>query len=197
MNVVPFGDAAWRVELPEGVDRAALLRRLLALPGVTDALVTDRHALVCFTPAQPPAGLERCFDSVGSADAAAPRLHVVRVRYDGPDLAEVAASLGLTTDAVAALHASVAYEVQLVGFVPGFAYLGPLPAPLASVPRRPTPRPRVPAGSVAIAAGRTAVYPFASPGGWQLLGRALDFAPFDPAAGPRLALGDRVRFEPA
>jgi len=197
MKAVPFGDAAWRVDLPEGVDRASLLRRLLAHPGVTDALVTDRHALVCSAPGRPPTGLARCFESDGHHDQTTSTLHVVRVRYDGPDLAEVASSLGLTIDQVIDLHAGRPYEVQLVGFLPGFAYLGPLPAPLSSVPRRAAPRPRVPAGSVALAAGRTGIYPFASPGGWQLVGHAVDFKPFDPASGPRLALGDRVQFEPA
>ncbi|MFO0628548.1 MAG: carboxyltransferase domain-containing protein [Polyangiales bacterium] len=87
-------------------------------------------------------------------------------------------------------------EVLRMGFLPGFAYLGPLPASL-TVPRRSTPRAKVPAGSVALAGSRTGVYPFASPGGWNLLGRTLDLPLFDPAHGPRWRVGDRVRFEPA
>src|SRR5262249_15474442 len=101
----------------------------------------------------------------------------------------------LARDDVERVHSATVYAVRLVGFVPGFAYLGPVDPRLA-LPRRPTPRPRIDAGSIALAAGYTAVYPFASPGGWNLVGRAVDFAPCDVDRGARLALGDRVRFEP-
>ena len=85
--------------------------------------------------------------------------------------------------------------VELIGFLPGFAYLGPLD-PRLTIGRRETPRPRVPAGSVAIAGGYTGVYPAASPGGWHLLGRALDVSLFDPLRDPPALLrpGDHVRF---
>lgn len=197
MRVVPFGDAAVRCELPPGADRRAVLDALRALPRVVDALVTDRHALVRYTPGPPPEGLERAVLDARPGEGPTPRLHLVRTRYDGPDLACVAALTGLTGDELVALHAGVAYEVQLVGFLPGFAYLGPLAPPLAGVPRRASPRPRVAPLAVGIAAGRTGIYPFASPGGWQLIGTALDVAPFDAARGALFQLGDRVRFEPA
>src|SRR6202012_4631193 len=88
--------------------------------------------------------------------------------------------------------------VGLVGFLPGFASLATLGGPGLTVPRRAAPRPRVPAGSLAVAAGFSALYPFASPGGWNLIGRALDAVPFDPAREPAMlfAPGDRVRFVP-
>lgn len=87
----------------------------------------------------------------------------------GPDFTEVAALHGMTAGHAMELHASVEYLVYFLGFVPGFAYLGELPEALAT-PRLATPRRRVPAGSVGIAGNQTGVYPFATPGGWRLLG---------------------------
>ena len=122
--------------------------------------------------------------------------HEVPVTYDGPDLDEVAERTGLRADDVIALHADATYTVYLLGFVPGFAYLGDLDARLA-LPRRASPRVRVPAGAVAIAGRQTAVYPLATPGGWHLVGRTgitlLDVARTPPAT---FAPGDRVRFVP-
>jgi UPF0271 protein len=82
----------------------------------------------------------------------------------------------------------------MIGFLPGFAYLTATDPPLP-LPRRAVPRARVEPLSIGIAAGYTAVYPFASPGGWNLIARSLDFAPFDRELGARIALGDHVRFE--
>lgn len=194
MNVLPMGDAAWRIELPEGADHRAVLERLRSLAGVTDVVVADRHALVRFLPGRPPEIPPDTFRGI-SADGLPRPLHRVPVRYDGPDLAEVAETRQVSVEEVIRRHAGREYTVQLVGFLPGFAYLGPLD-PLIDVPRRPTPRPRVPAGAVSIAAGRTGVYPFASPGGWHILGAAVDFQAFDPGRGCVFQLGDRVRFEP-
>lgn len=197
MRLQPMGDAAWRLDLPDAIDRAQALAMLRSLPRVLDAVVTDHHALVRFEPSQPPEDPRPSLERIGPAAGIETPLHVIAVRYDGPDLDDVAALCGLSRDEVIARHAERDYTVELVGFLPGFAYLGPLDEVLAKVPRRPAPRPRVPAMSVAIASGRTAVYPFASPGGWQLLGTAIDFIPFDPSRGATLALGDRVRFQPA
>lgn len=188
----PMGEGAWRIPLPEGSDLVATLDALRATPGVTDAVVTETHALVCFDPRSPPARLP-ALDAV-RRDPREVVTHVVGVCYDGPDLVDVAARTGLTTDAVIALHTKGAYEVLHLGFLPGFAYLGPLD-PILVLPRRAEPRARVAALSVAIAGARTGVYPFASPGGWHLLGRAVDFVPFDPERGARWRAGDRVRFE--
>jgi KipI family sensor histidine kinase inhibitor len=123
----------------------------------------------------------------------------VPVRYgglDGPDLDSVAAATGLSTAEVVALHASCTYRVFMIGFSPGFAYLGMLPPELA-LPRRATPRTSVPAGSVAIAGRQTAVYPAATPGGWHLIGRT-GLALWDPARTPPALLepGRAVRFVP-
>lgn len=116
--------------------------------------------------------------------------------YAGEDLGFVAQACGLTKTQVIELHSAVEYRVGVIGFAPGFAYLGELDARLA-LPRRSTPRTRVPAGSLAIAERQTAIYPQASPGGWHLLGRC-PWPLFDLRASPpcRLAVGDRVRFVP-
>jgi inhibitor of KinA len=115
---------------------------------------------------------------------------------DGIDLPEVAERHGLRERDVVELHASVTYSVYFLGFAPGFAYLGTVPAAIAT-PRRDTPRTRVPAGSVGIAGAQTGVYPFAMPGGWQLIGRT-DARLWDPGRPDPalLAPGSRVRFVP-
>lgn len=127
-----------------------------------------------------------------AAPAARPVVEVPTV-YDGPDLEEVARAWGMTTAEVVATHTGLEHEVAFCGFSPGFAYCAGLPENLA-VPRRHDPRPRVPAGSVAVADRWTGLYPTDSPGGWQLLGRT-DLVLWDPDRDPpaTLAPGTRVR----
>jgi KipI family sensor histidine kinase inhibitor len=124
-----------------------------------------------------------------------PHTHTIPVRYDGPDLASVAASLAVPIGELVARHASTEWAVAAIGFSPGFGYLTS-PDPLfAEVPRRPDPRPRVPAGSVALAAGMCAVYPSATPGGWHLIGGTRESLFEVHAERPaRLRVGDRVCF---
>jgi inhibitor of KinA len=132
-----------------------------------------------------------------------PRLLEIPVCYGedlGPDLQDVAAMHGITSEQVIQLHTSRTYLVYFLGFVPGFAYLGELPEPLVT-PRHATPRRKVPAGSVGIAGNQTGVYPCETPGGWRLLGRT-PLAMFRPERnGPGqnelslLSIGDRVRFK--
>ena len=114
----------------------------------------------------------------------------------GPDLNDVAALLGMTPAQVIELHASITYLVYFLGFVPGFAYLGELPEALAT-PRLDSPRLTTPPGSVAIAGNQTGVYPFATPGGWRIIGRT-PIAMFRPdrKAMSFLSISDRVRFVP-
>ncbi|HJP59557.1 MAG TPA: 5-oxoprolinase subunit PxpB [Gemmatimonadaceae bacterium] len=121
--------------------------------------------------------------------------HTIPVRYDGMDLNAVATSCGVTAEEVIHLHTARTYTVDLLGFVPGFAYLSELD-PRLQIDRRPQPRPRVAAGSVAIAATQTAVYPLDTPGGWHIIGSTdtiLFEATRDPPA--MLKAGDTVRFE--
>ncbi len=120
---------------------------------------------------------------------------VLPVRYDGADLAEVAALWGVAEEEVARVHSGIEFRVAFCGFAPGFGYLTGLPERL-HVPRRATPRTAVPAGSVGLAGPYTGVYPRSSPGGWQLIGRT-DAVLWDPAREPAalLAPGTRVRFE--
>ena len=114
----------------------------------------------------------------------------------GPDLEEVAASHRLTTEQVVRLHSSQVYHAYFLGFAPGFAYLGDLPEELSTT-RLESPRKRVPAGTVAIAGRQTAVYPFATPGGWRFLGRTpLTMFRAGRKPGPLISIGDQVRFWP-
>jgi UPF0271 protein len=191
----PFGDAALRARLPEGAPSRAVFEALRALPGVVDAVVTERHALVSFDPAAPPGGVGEAIERAlsAAASAAAPRSHSIAVRYDGPDVDDVARTARMPRDEVIARHTQAVYVVAAIGFVPGFAYLRGIDLRLV-LPRRATPRPRVPAGAVAIAGPYTGVYPFSSPGGWHLLGTATGAPLFDPRSGAALALGDRVAF---
>jgi KipI family sensor histidine kinase inhibitor len=122
------------------------------------------------------------------------RLHRIPVVYDGPDLAEAAERLHLPLTTVIELHSRPIYRVFLVGFVPGWAYLGPLPDELV-LPRRENPRTVVPAGSVAIAGRQSGIYPLPTPGGWHLIGRT-SVKLFLPDSDPPCLFraGDRVKF---
>ena len=198
--MVPFGEGALRFTLEEGTDRRALLASLRGVRGITDVVLAEDTGVVLFAADEARAPVSAAVSALLSATPATaaelPRdRHVVRVVYDGEDLAEIAARLGVDTDDVVALHSGREYEVAMLGFLPGFAYLRGLD-PRLVLPRRARPRTRVPAGSVAIAAEYTGIYPFASPGGWSLLGRIVGRRMFG-AGGAALALGDRVRFEPA
>lgn len=187
-------------EVPEEASNRrlqALARALLArphpaltdvIPGYTtlyleyDARRTSERALRAWLRAQPP-----------TPPSPGRRLEV-SVVYDGPDLETVAAQTGLTTAEVRARHSARDYHVYAVGFSPGLAFMGDLD-PALQLPRRTAPRPRVAAGSLAIAQGQTTVYPVASPGGWHLLGRSVTPVYTPTAARPLLfEAGDRVRF---
>ena len=211
----PLGEAAWTVVLGDRVDRElnarvrALAARIEAarLPGVIEVVPAYAALTVFFDRAAADGGalraaLETLAAEPPNADGRAPvpespgRLIEIPVRYDGPDLDEVAQRTDLTRDQVVRRHAGREYLVYFLGFAPGFAYLGDLD-PCLVLPRRETPRTRVPPGSVAIAGAQTAVYPLTTPGGWHLIGRT-ERVMFDPIRKPPvlLAPGDRVRFEP-
>ncbi len=209
LRVLPVGDAAALVELGHAIDPAtnartrALDAALLARPfdGLRESVPAYASVLVCYDPARTSftevvsAVRERA--SAAEARVGAPSRHVFATAYGGaagPDLAEVARRAGLSEADVVRRHTEGEYTAFFVGFLPGFAYLGPLPAAL-DTPRRATPRPRVPAGAVAIAGRQTGVYPFASPGGWNLVGRTAARL-FSPGEDPPALVrpGDHVRF---
>jgi KipI family sensor histidine kinase inhibitor len=209
-RVEPLGDSALLVVLGEGAD-AWLMARVVGLaerigrahlPGVRDVVPAYGSVAVFFDAvSQDGEALAEQLALAAQAPetrAQAPQraMHVLPVRYDGPDLADVAERTGLSSAEVIRRHSQPAYDVHFLGFAPGFAYLGPLDAALV-LPRRGEPRRRVPAGSVAIAGVQTGVYPLETPGGWHLIGRT-GAVLFDPARDPPnlLAPGDRVRFSP-
>lgn len=191
----PYGPAAWLVEhVDDPAAWAAGLRRLQD-PGVDDVVPAEETVLVLCDRSQWTAVGERLRHvvPVAAPDGAAPPV-VVDVAYDGDDLEEVAATIGVTVDEVIERHTAARYTVAFCGFSPGFAYLRGLD-PMLHLPRRDSPRRRVPAGAVAIAAGYSAVYPSPSPGGWHLLGRT-DARLWDPGAAEPAVLrpGRIVRF---
>jgi len=188
-----LGERAWRIDRPAGVAARVLLERVRAWDGVVDAVVTENHLAAYFSSdrAIDEAAIRALGEPAPKASRA-PREHALPVVYDGPDLEEVARTIGATPRELVDLHARGTYEVAMVGFQPGFAYLSGLDARLV-LPRRSSPRTRVPAGSVAIGGPYTGVYPFTSPGGWNLIGRTIARV-FDAERGALFALGDRVRF---
>jgi len=211
-RIVPAGDSAVIVEFEERVDpsvnaRAIALADSIAarrLEGVRDVVPTYRSVTVYFDPLRVDYGtllahLESESDRAGVAGARSAARVQIPVCYggeDGPDLPEVAAFARISEDEVVRLHTSVTYRVFMLGFVAGFAYLGPVDARIA-MPRHATPRVRVPRGSVGIAGEQTGVYPADTPGGWRLIGRTPVLA-FDPdRAEPFLMkAGDSVQFHP-
>jgi KipI family sensor histidine kinase inhibitor len=207
-----FGEAALLVELAEQPDLAvnrrvhALARSLAAapppglrtlIPGYVSLLV-ELDPLRA-DPADVEALLRERLRGLAAASSRAGRRRKLPTVYggaSGPDLDEVAARLGLRPDEVIARHTAAEQTVYMLGFAPGFPYLGDLPPELA-LPRREQPRERVPVGSVAIAGRQTGVYSRETPGGWHLLGRT-PVALFDEERDPPAYLGpgDRVRFVP-
>jgi KipI family sensor histidine kinase inhibitor len=173
------------------------------LPGLSECVPALSSLTVIYDPLQLPRDrLAREIENLlATSEPAAVhgRTFNIPVLYGGeggPDLGHVAEIAGMAPREAVRLHASPLYHVYMLGFLPGFAYLGNIPEPLR-LPRRSTPRARVPAGSVAIAADMTAIYPLESPGGWHLIGRTpvplWDMARREE---PLLKPGDSVRFLP-
>jgi len=181
----------------------AELEGLAALEGVAEVVGGLATVMVAFDPGAGDVDdrrpvLAHLMEQVSAqpdAEDAPAGLLEISCTFDGPDLAEVASLVGSTPEGVVEMLTGAPLTVAVVGFSPGFAYLAGLPAALCQVPRRSRPRPSVPAGSVALAGGHAAVYPSASPGGWQLVGHTdeLLFTPWVPPYA-RLAPGHRVRF---
>lgn len=201
MRVLPVGEDALLVEVSSGDEAQALHAELLrrrAEGSLPAGEIVPAARTVLLDGLSEPARLaaELTALAVPSAPRAVAETVEIPVRYDGPDLADVAAHWGVAEREVARVHAGVEFRVAFCGFAPGFGYLTGLPARY-DVPRRPTPRTSVPAGSVALAGPYTGVYPRSSPGGWQLIGTT-DLVLWDHARVPAALLspGTRVRFVP-
>jgi inhibitor of KinA len=199
-----MGDTALLAELSTRLDTAvntraiALATALKRRRDVRQAIAGYASVTVQFDPEQ--ATHESLAAAIKRLAAKRPpmdepgRLHRIPVTYDGPDIAEVGERLQLARDKIIEIHTRPIYRVFLVGFVPGWAYLGPLPEELA-LPRREVPRTQVPAGAVAIAGRQTGIYPLPTPGGWHLVGRT-NVRLFLPDSDPPCLFraGDRVKF---
>lgn len=205
----PAGDSALVAEFGERIDESlndrvhAMARWVLdqRIPGVREVLPTFRSLMVFYDPRRISYGrlvkkLARCPLERGAA--ADRKREIIRVPccYDGPDLAEMEQLTGLSREEIIAIHAGTDYKIYMMGFLPGFVYLGGLDSRIC-VPRLDTPRTRIEAGSVGIGGSQTGVYPVASPGGWRILGHTpLRF--YDPSREePMLCrAGQYIRFEP-
>ncbi|MFI6684321.1 5-oxoprolinase subunit PxpB [Streptomyces sp. NPDC050485] len=200
LRTLPVGDNALLVELDSGEAaealHAELLRRRAAgtLPPVREIVPAARTVLLDGVPDPQSLAALLTTWAIPPLEAGAHETVEIAVRYDGPDLAEVAALWQVSREEAVRIHSSAEFRVAFCGFAPGFGYLTGLPERYA-VPRRATPRTSVPAGSVALAGPYTGVYPRSSPGGWQLIG-STDAALWDPHREPAALLspGTRVRF---
>ena len=216
LRVEPLGDRALLVVFGEGIDASVNDRvhglvsilRESGLPGVLDLVPAYATLTVHYDPsswARPGtlpheairSEILRLWKEARAASLRPSRPVEIPVCYGGefgPDLEEVARHCGLSATSVIARHSRPEYRVFMLGFAPGFAYLGGLD-PSIAVPRRETPRLKVPAGSVGIAGTQTGIYPSDSPGGWQIIGRT-PLKMFDPSLEEpcRLGPGDRLRF---
>ncbi|MFC7307596.1 5-oxoprolinase subunit PxpB [Streptomyces monticola] len=201
-RIRPVGEHALLVELDSGADaealHAALIERRAAgtLPPVREIVPAARTVLLDGVEDPRALAAQLVTWDIPAAPPRAQEVVELPVRYDGPDLAEVAALWGVAADEVVRIHSTTEFRVAFCGFAPGFGYLTGLPERY-TVPRRATPRTSVPAGAVGLAGPYTGVYPRPSPGGWQLIGTT-DAPLWDHARVPAALLspGTRVHFVP-
>ncbi len=205
------GDCAVSVvfgnEISESVnDRVAGLRRIVeseGLSGITGCIPTYRALLIRYDPAllryaDLKAYIEACSENLNVSGASEAVVYVVPVFYGeafGPDLGNVMAENGLSEDEVIEIHTSADYRIYMLGFTPGFPYLGGMDERIAT-PRLKQPRTKISAGSVGIAGSQTGIYPIDSPGGWQIIGRT-PLKLFDVGGNPPCLLeaGNYIRFK--
>jgi KipI family sensor histidine kinase inhibitor len=196
----PVGERGLLVEVEEleTVHRVHAALRALDRPGVVELVPGYRTLLLVAEQGRAEVLDELAADlpelELPDADEVAGEPVEIPVRYDGEDLPEVARLTGLDAEEVVRRHTAPEYTVAFLGFSPGFPYLVGLD-PALEVPRRDTPRTSIPAGSVGLAGGQTGIYPTASPGGWQLIGRT-EVTLFDSDRDPPALLGpgSRLRF---
>ena len=212
MNIVEAGDAAIVVEFEERIDpvvstRCAALAAAIQAEGIVavhDVVPTYRSVAVYFDPLRVDrshlvATIERLIERLPTGDPQPQRRVRIPVCYGGehgPDLAAVASFAQASEEEVVQLHSRTPYRVMMLGFTPGFAYMG-IVDPRIAAPRLATPRQRVPRGSVGIAKEQTGIYPAETPGGWQIIGRT-PLRPFDLSRRDPFLLhsGDAVEFVP-
>lgn len=217
VRLSPLGDRAVLIHLGDAIDEKThrLVRAVCArlterpVPGMCELVPAFASVAVHYEPTALPnaarsapydrfaAAIENALQSLGDEAVAPPRTVEIPVCYGdeyGPDLEEVGQQHDLTPDEVVRLHSGATYRVYMLGFAPGFAYMGGLPETIAT-PRRAEPRTAVPAGSVGIGGNQTGIYPLTLPGGWRLIGRT-PVRLFDAARQPPtlLSVGDVVRF---
>lgn len=214
LRIIDVGDTAFSIEFGDGIDpvtngrvmglRQAVLEEMAQghLTGLVETVPSFRALLIQYDPLQTcrsdlEGQIRTLAATCGQGQDGKGRTWTIPVCYDadlGEDLDELAQSAGIPRQQVMDLHMQAEFRVYMLGFMPGFAYLGGLP-PLLRRPRRAAPRLKVPAGSVAVADALCAVYPWESPGGWHLIGRTpVKFFDLERQPTILLAPGDLVRF---
>jgi len=210
-RILPAGDSAIVIEFGDSIDRninsqvLALAHRLSQEPieGLIEYVPTFRSLMLHYDPLSLPvssltAHIVKLIQDLQFREISG-RVWHLPVCYDAqvaPDLNDVASRTGLSPAQVVEAHSAVTYHVYMLGFLPGMAYLGDLPAALV-LPRLPTPRLKVPAGSLAIATTMTCIIPLETPSGWHLIGRSpISFLRWRPHPEALLAAGDKVNFAP-
>ena len=209
---LPVGDCALTVEFGQEISEEingrvqslAMALKSAAIPGVLEWVPTYRSLLVCYDPVKISCRrlmimLRRLIGKAGRVAQRGLRIWQVPVCYGGEfgeDLGFVAQNAGMTPEEVVSLHSNTEYRIYMLGFLPGFAYLGGLDKRIHT-PRLTSPRTRIPPGSVGIGGEQTGIYPIASPGGWQLIGRT-PVKPYDPRRALPILFeaGDFLRFVP-
>ncbi len=210
LKYIPAGDTAFIIKAGDEISEEinAMVRKMLLrlekekIRGVTDLIPSYNELMVCYDPSvtgfrELSSALKSCTSGIENIDLPAAPVIDVPVLYGGdysPDLQFVADINRLSEEEVIEIHTSAVYLVYMLGFTPGFCYLGGLD-PRIATPRRETPRLTIPAGAVGIAGNQTGIYPIDSPGGWQLIGRT-PLRLFDPDRKPEFLFraGDRIRF---
>jgi len=201
--LLEFGDGISR-EINEKVRRMALAIQAEAIEGIVETVPTYRSLLIIYNPVilsfedlgRKLSQVEEGLQQTPLPEPELTRIPVVYGGVYGPDLEEVARCHQISPEEVIRLHCSTPYLIYMIGFMPGYPYMGELPQSLVT-PRLKTPRPLVPKGSVAIAQRQTGIYSMESPGGWRILGQT-PVELFDPGKDPPalLQMGDFVQFYP-
>ena len=207
---MPVGDCALTVEFGNEINEElsgkvrslSIALKAASIPGVLEWIPTYRSLMVCYNPCvisfrRLTLRLNKLLKQAGHIQQAGKRVWEIPVCYGGEygeDLSFVASNAGITPDDVIKLHAGREYRIYMLGFLPGFAYLGGLDKRIHT-PRLKTPRTRIPPGSVGIGGEQTGIYPIASPGGWQLIGRT-PLKPYDPTRALPILFeaGDYLKF---